>query len=151
MHTSSLHKRVMKRVSFSDLCHKILWAKQFAKCCRGDFDWISHVAVVFLKKHNSNSSKLLCKLIPPLYPQDLGAIKTETFPRKLCRGVCKDTNDRVSDKRSAAASPAGSGAQEPHKLHPPWTAVSSFKETRLMCFPGGTGEGSICPALNDLM
>lgn len=123
MHTSSLHKKVMKRVSFCDLCHKTLWAKQFAKGCEGDFDWTSHVAVVFLKKHNSNSYKLLCKLIPPLYPQDLGATKTETFPRKLCRGVCKDTNDRAADKRSAVASPAGSGAQEPHKLHPPWTAV----------------------------
>lgn len=49
IHTSSLHKKVMKRVSFCDLCHKTLWAKQFAKGCAGDFDWTSHVAVVFLK------------------------------------------------------------------------------------------------------
>lgn len=117
MQTSSLYKRVMKRVSFCYLCHKTLWAKQFAKGCAGDFEWTSQVAVVFLKKYNSNSNKLLYKLIPPLYPQDLGA--TETFPRKPCREACKDTNDRAADTRSAATSSAGSCAQQPHKLHPP--------------------------------
>lgn len=70
----------------------------------------------FPKKVQLNSNKLLYKLILSLYLQGRGATKTEAVPRKLCR---EDTNDRAADTRSAAITPAGSGAQQPHKLCPP--------------------------------
>lgn len=53
--------------------------------------------------------------------------------------------------RSAAASPAGSGAQQPHKLHPPERLHSFLKRLGGFCFPRDTEEGAVCSALNDLV